>query len=111
MRKIGNHHVAGDLRLLFARIDLNRHSDRSVSGGQAGESELQRLHSKRLAMHGHALVLLIVLALVAAAIPADEAVRGTPAHPVPWVAMDVQAAQPDTDSAMSLDASELDQAA
>jgi soluble lytic murein transglycosylase len=57
-------------------------------------------------MHGHALVLLIVLALVAAAIPADEAVRETSVRPVAWTAIDVQADQPivDGDAAMSLDA-------
>src|SRR5436309_11043465 len=31
MRKIGDHQISGDLRLLFARTYLNRHGDRSVS--------------------------------------------------------------------------------
>ncbi len=63
-------------------------------------------------MHGHALVLLIVLALVAATIPADEAVRGTPAHPVPWATPDAASTQPIADSTLSVDtATSLESAA
>jgi len=73
MREIRDYDVAGDVRLLLAGGHLDRHGDRSVSGDRVMGSELQRLHSQSRAMRGHALVLLVVVALV---MPATRAVGG-----------------------------------